>query len=84
MVLLEDVVHLRDVLARHRLDDEAVVVAGQEAVAEATLGVAVQRRAPRQRVLEHRGRHASEKNLRGGSSSPGFCYRRDPPIKKEI
>lgn len=51
MVLLEDVVHLGDVFAGHRLYDEAVVVAGQETVAKAPLGVAVQRGAPRQRVL---------------------------------
>ena len=80
MVLLEDVVHLGDVLARHRLDDEAVVVAGQEAVAEATLGVAVQRRAPRQRVLEHRAPACVRNTRRGGSSSPGFCYRQEAQI----
>lgn len=43
--------HLCDVLTGHCFDYKAVVVAGQEAVAEATLGVAVERRAPRQRVL---------------------------------
>lgn len=43
--------HLGNVLAGHGFDYEAVVVAGQEAVAEATLGVAVERGAPRQRVL---------------------------------
>lgn len=43
--------HLSDVLTGHGFDYKAVVVAGQEAVAEATLGVAVERGAPRQRVL---------------------------------
>ena len=51
VVLLQYVVHLGDVLTGHRLDDEPVVVAGQEAVPEAALGVAVERSAPRQRVL---------------------------------
>lgn len=43
--------HLSDVLTGHGFDDEAVVVAGQDAVAEAALGVAVERGAPGQRVL---------------------------------
>lgn len=43
--------HFSDVLTGHGFDYKAVVVAGQEAVAEATLGVAVERGAPRQRVL---------------------------------
>lgn len=43
--------HLCDVLTGHGFDYEAVVVAGQEAVAKATLGVAVEWGAPRQRVL---------------------------------
>ena len=43
--------HLGDVLTGHGFDYEAVVVAGQEAVSEATLRVAVERGAPRQRVL---------------------------------
>lgn len=46
--------HLSDVLAGHGFDDEAVVVAGQDAVAEAALGVAVERGAPGQRVLPNR------------------------------
>lgn len=43
--------HLGDVLAGHGFDYEAVVVAGQEAVAEAPLRVAVEWSTPRQRVL---------------------------------
>lgn len=43
--------HLSNVLTGHGFDYKAVVVAGQEAVAEATLGVAVEWGAPRQRVL---------------------------------
>lgn len=43
--------HFSDVLTGHGFDYKAVVVAGQEAVAKATLGVAVERGAPRQRVL---------------------------------
>lgn len=43
--------HLSDVLTGHGFDYKAVVIAGQDAVAEATLGVAVEWGAPRQRVL---------------------------------
>lgn len=43
--------HLGDVLTGHGFDYKAVVIAGQEAVAETTLGVAVEWGAPRQRVL---------------------------------
>ena len=53
MILLQYVMHLGDVLTGHGLDDEPVVVAGQEAVPEATLGVAVERSAPRERVLQN-------------------------------
>lgn len=51
VVLLQDVVHLGDVLAGHGFDNKAVVVACQEAVPEATLGVAVDGGAPSQGVL---------------------------------
>lgn len=51
MIFLEDVVHLCDVLAGHGFDYKAMVVAGQEAVPKAALGVAVERGAPRQGVL---------------------------------
>lgn len=50
--------HLSDVLAGHGFDYEAVVVAGQEAVAEAPLRVAVERGAPRQRVLPKKAHRA--------------------------
>lgn len=43
--------HLSDVLTGHSFDYKAVIIAGQKAVAEATLGVAVEWGAPRQRVL---------------------------------
>lgn len=43
--------HLSDVLTGHGFDYKAVVIAGQEAVAKATLGIAVEWGAPRQRVL---------------------------------
>lgn len=59
MVFLQDVVHLGDVFAGHGFDDEAVVVGGQEAVAEATLRVAVERGAPGQGVLSRRARAQS-------------------------
>lgn len=49
--------HLGDVLAGNGFDYKAVVVAGQEAVAEATLRVAVERGAPRQRVLPKKTHH---------------------------
>lgn len=51
MVFLEDVVHLSDVLTGNGFDYEAVVVAGEEAVVKATLGVTIQRGTPSQRVL---------------------------------
>ena len=51
VVLLEDVVHLRHILARDGLDDVALVVGGVEAGTAPPLGLAVQRRAPCQRVL---------------------------------
>ena len=54
VVLLQYVVHLGDVLTGHGLDNESVVIAGQEAVAETTLGVTVEGGAPRQRILTHR------------------------------
>ena len=44
--------HLSDVLTGHCFNYKTVVVAGQEAVAEATLGVTVERGTPRQRVLQ--------------------------------
>lgn len=43
--------HLSNVLTGHSFDYKAVVVAGQESVAEATLGVTVEGGAPGQRVL---------------------------------
>lgn len=43
--------HLSNVLTGHSFDYKAVVVAGQEAVAKATLGIAVEWGTPRQRVL---------------------------------
>lgn len=43
--------HLSNVLTGHSFDYKAVVVAGQEAVAEATLGITVEWGTPRQRVL---------------------------------
>lgn len=43
--------HLCDVLAGHGFDDKAMVVAGQEAIPKAALGVAVERSAPCQGVL---------------------------------
>lgn len=46
--------HLCDVLAGNSFDDKAMVVAGQEAVPKAALGVAVERSAPRQGVLKKR------------------------------
>lgn len=51
VILLQDAVHLCDVFARNGFDYEAMVIAAQEAVAEATLGVAVERGAPGERVL---------------------------------
>lgn len=51
MVFLEDVVHLRHVLAGHGLDDEPPVVGGEEARAAAALAVAVHRGAAGHRVL---------------------------------
>lgn len=53
--------HLGDVFAGHGFDDEAAVVGGQEAVAEATLRVAVERSAPRQRVLSREGQPQSDR-----------------------
>lgn len=44
--------HLCNVLAGHGFDYKAMVVAGQEAIPKASLGVAVERGAPRQGVLE--------------------------------
>lgn len=44
--------HLCNVLAGHGFDYKAMVVAGQEAIPEAALGVAVERGASRQGVLE--------------------------------
>lgn len=48
--------HLCDVLAGHGFDYKAMVVAGQEAIPKAALGVAVEGGAPRQGVLERGNR----------------------------
>lgn len=48
--------HLRDVLTGHGFDYKAMVVAGQEAVSEAALGVTVERGTPGQRVLPDENR----------------------------
>lgn len=54
--------HLSYVFAGDGFDYKAVVVGGQEAVAEATLRVAVERSAPRQRVLSRRRHNLSQQD----------------------
>ena len=54
--------HLSDVLTGHCFDYKAVVIAGQKAIAKATLGVAVKRGASRQRVLTKTS-HKNFKNV---------------------
>lgn len=65
--------HLGDVFAGHGFDDEAAVVGGQEAAAEAALRVAVERGAPGQGVLGRRAQARSAGQARGlpnGRSAP--------------
>lgn len=57
--------HLSYVFAGHGFDYKAVVVGGQEAVAEATLRVAVERSAPCQRVLSRRRHNLSQQDKNG-------------------
>lgn len=52
MILFQDVVHLGHVFAGDDLDDVLLVVGGVKACAATALGVARDRRAPRQRVLQ--------------------------------
>jgi hypothetical protein len=64
VVLLEDVVHLGHVLAGDGLDDVALVVGGVEAGAAPPLGLAVQWRAPRQRVLPANQKRENTRSVR--------------------
>lgn len=52
MILLKDVVHLGHILTADGLDDVAFVIGGVEACTAAPLGLAVQRSAACQRVLQ--------------------------------
>lgn len=71
MIFLQDVVHFCDVLAGHGFDDKAMVVAGQKAIPKAALGVAVERGAPRQGVLEVGNRKDGQASFKAAPSSPG-------------
>lgn len=73
VIFLEYVVHLSDVFAGHGFDDEAVVVGGQEAVAETTLRVAVERSAPCQRVLCSQRDNLSQQDKNGMRDVHLFC-----------
>lgn len=73
VIFLEYVVHLSYVFAGHGFDDEAVVVGGQEAVAEATLRVAVERSAPGQRVLCGQRDNLSQQDKNGTRHVRLFC-----------
>lgn len=57
MVFLQNVVHLRHVLAADGLDDVAFVVRGMESRAAPSLGLAVQGGAACQRVLQTDGKN---------------------------
>lgn len=66
--------HLSYVFAGHGFDYKAAVVGGQEAVAEATLRVAVERRAPRQRVLSRRRHNLSQQEKHSASKRQSFRF----------
>lgn len=74
MIFLQYVVHLSYVFAGDGFDYKAAVVGGQEAVAEATLRVAVERRAPRQRVLSRRRHNLSQQDKNTGLANVFFWF----------
>lgn len=78
MIFLEYVVHLSDVLAGHGFDYKAAVVGGQEAVAEATLRVAVEGSAPCQRVLSRRRHKVQSAREKQGCQTSTFSSKSLP------